>query len=395
MTKIFDVLSLRFDDARLEAEFRDERSRAVTRPVSLVAFVGGVAVAGFGLLDLGHGEIALPLVALRYGLMVPLLLGVSALVWQPGLRRWTEELGASTLAVVATAEAAYLLWAPVDRIAVYQTGFVLLLVGGQACTRIRWMPVAWAGLAATGFDLLLLSTVELGSWQRAAFVLYLATANGLGLLVARHQEETARDRFLAGRKLRRQKDELARLNRTLREMALRDSLTGLYNRRALEDRLEEAMAAAARGGSSSSLVMLDLDGFKEVNDRLGHAAGDRVLEGVAKATEEELRGSDRAYRLGGDEFCLFLPSTPLEEAEGIAERLRSRIRSETAELETPVGLSAGCTRIRPSDRSPDDPLGRADSLLYLAKANGGDRVIADGGKGSRKDRDGELVPVFS
>ncbi|MDX1630258.1 MAG: GGDEF domain-containing protein [Thermoanaerobaculia bacterium] len=395
MTKIFDVLSLRFDDARLEAEFRNERSRAVTRPVSLVAFVGGVAVAGFGLLDLGHGEIALPLVALRYGLMVPLLLGVSALVWQPGLRRWTEELGASTLAVVATAEAAYLLWAPVDRIAVYQTGFVLLLVGGQACTRIRWMPVAWAGLAATGFDLLLLSTVELGSWQRAAFVLYLATANGLGLLVARHQEETARDRFLAGRKLRRQKDELARLNRTLREMALRDSLTGLYNRRALEDRLEEAMAAAARGGSSSSLVMLDLDGFKEVNDRLGHAAGDRVLEGVAKATEEELRGSDRAYRLGGDEFCLFLPSTPLEEAEGIAERLRSRIRSETAELETPVGLSAGCTRIRPSDRSPDDPLGRADSLLYLAKANGGDRVIADGGKGSRKDRDGELVPVFS
>ena len=374
-----EKLDLRFSDPALEAAFRRLHAKDAARSVAMVSFVAAMAVAGFGLLDLTIGHRPLPLLLVRYGFMVPLLLAGSVLVLQPKIRNGVNIVGSIILGTVAAAEASYLLWATPDRIVVYQTGFVLIVIGGYTCTRLRWVPVAIAAGTASVVDVAIVASTELAAWHKGALVLYVATANVLGGLVARGQERTARTLFLDTREIRKQKNEARHLNRRLQEQALTDWLTGLPNRRAAEHRLEEAVAATARTGSAGCVVLLDLDGFKEVNDRLGHGAGDELLRYAGELFRSGLRGSDRAYRLGGDEFCFYLPGQTAAEALGVVDRLRRRLEDETRILEMPVSFSAGCTALRPGDISPDDPLRRADALLYLAKANGKGRIVADGG----------------
>jgi len=148
----------------------------------------------------------------------------------------------------------------------------------------------------------------------------------------------------------------------VQEMARHDPLTGLPNRRALEEQLPQAMARARRTRSPLSLAILDIDHFKSYNDTHGHLAGDEVLCACARAWDSVLRGEDTIARFGGEEFLVLLPDTPTEEAVEIIERLR---------LKTPMGqtCSAGfaCWDFA---ESIDELLGRADQALYLAKASG-------------------------
>jgi diguanylate cyclase (GGDEF)-like protein/PAS domain S-box-containing protein len=148
----------------------------------------------------------------------------------------------------------------------------------------------------------------------------------------------------------------------VQEMARHDSLTGLPNRRALEEQLPRAMARARRNRSSLSVAILDIDHFKVYNDTHGHLAGDEVLRACAKAWDSTLRGEDTIVRFGGEEFLVLLPDTAIEEAAEIVERLR---------LHTPMGqsCSAGLACWDYAE-SIDDLLGRADKALYLAKASG-------------------------
>jgi len=148
----------------------------------------------------------------------------------------------------------------------------------------------------------------------------------------------------------------------VQEMARHDQLTGLSNRRALEDQMPRAMARARRQRSPLSVAILDIDHFKEFNDSHGHLAGDEVLRACAKAWDAELRGEDMIVRFGGEEFLVLLPDTPPEQAAEIVERLRSK---------TPMGqtCSAGLA-CWDFTESIDDLLGRADKALYMAKAGG-------------------------
>jgi diguanylate cyclase (GGDEF)-like protein/PAS domain S-box-containing protein len=148
----------------------------------------------------------------------------------------------------------------------------------------------------------------------------------------------------------------------VREMARRDALTGLPNRRALEEQLPQAMARARRRRSSLSVAILDIDHFKTYNDTHGHLAGDEVLRACAKAWDSALRAEDTIVRFGGEEFLVLLPDTPPEEAGEIVERLRAK---------TPMGqsCSAGLACWDYAE-SIDELLGRADQALYLAKAGG-------------------------
>jgi diguanylate cyclase (GGDEF)-like protein/PAS domain S-box-containing protein len=152
------------------------------------------------------------------------------------------------------------------------------------------------------------------------------------------------------------------------QMARSDALTGLPNRRALDDQLPREMARALRAQSPLCLAIVDIDHFKSYNDTHGHLAGDAVLRKCAAAWDSQLRGEDTILRYGGEEFLVVLPDCDADDAAEIVERLRAA---------TPEGLtcSAGLA-IWQSGESVDDLVGRADRALYEAKENGRDRLVS-------------------
>ncbi len=162
----------------------------------------------------------------------------------------------------------------------------------------------------------------------------------------------------------------------LSELAMHDVLTSAYNRRYFDRRLAEELERSRRYGHSLSLVMLDLDHFKEVNDRYGHLFGDEALKHAARVWVKAVRVSDVVARYGGEEFCIIFPETGIDEACLLAERARAAIAAAPVEfggLSARITASAGVAVSRPDDGS-DDILHRADEALYRAKAAGRNRT---------------------
>ena len=165
------------------------------------------------------------------------------------------------------------------------------------------------------------------------------------------------------------------------EMAVVDALTGLNNRRYLESHLSALVEQAANRGKPLSFMILDIDHFKAVNDTYGHDAGDEVLKGVAQRVKRLIRAADLVCRLGGEEFVVVMPETPMEVAQKVAERLRMIVASEPFEIEAggtaiPVTISIGLSD-RGHDSEPDQLFRRADKALYRSKNAGRNRVSAD------------------
>jgi diguanylate cyclase (GGDEF)-like protein len=170
---------------------------------------------------------------------------------------------------------------------------------------------------------------------------------------------------------------LVESDRAHRRRSTLDPLTGLFNRNALEQRLAELDGApcdSRKGGQSHALLLCDLDHFKRVNDQLGHAAGDAVLQDVAYTMRSVLRAGDSIYRIGGEEILVVLPGASEKDAVGVAERLRQAVRKRR-----PVGvgvtISIGAAVTKPDTVNTDDLVARADAALYSAKANGRDAVF--------------------
>jgi|SRR5437868_3688822 len=170
-------------------------------------------------------------------------------------------------------------------------------------------------------------------------------------------------------------------NRTLSEISARDSLTGLYNRWYVMEKIDSEMNRALRHGSPMSVLMLDLDHFKKVNDSFGHSVGDEVLKVVGQVLRESCRVYDVAGRYGGEEFCVVLPETRVGNTKAVAERIRSRLAS----TELPVGSSSitvtASIGVAGMDSVSDEGvvsaaalLDRADRALYSAKHHGRNRV---------------------
>jgi diguanylate cyclase (GGDEF)-like protein len=164
------------------------------------------------------------------------------------------------------------------------------------------------------------------------------------------------------------------LREKLRTQALRDPLTGLYNRRYMEDVLERYAGLAERNQSPLSVVMFDLDHFKRLNDEHGHALGDAVLASVAAAVLGTIRPSDIACRFGGEEFVVLLPDCAIAEAAERAEALRSRIERVSENHGVRVSASFGIASIPESSSKVTDVLGQADEALYCAKTEGRNRI---------------------
>jgi len=170
-----------------------------------------------------------------------------------------------------------------------------------------------------------------------------------------------------------------RAERRMESMASTDPLTGLLNRRSMEQRLREAAHAFTRGGRPFCVVMADVDQFKRVNDVHGHATGDRVLRAVAALFGEGLRANDAVARWGGEEFLLLLPETEAEAAREIAERLRAAAEARLAEAAGITGgvrvtLTFGVALFGGSGTRVNECLRRADEALYAGKAAGRNRV---------------------
>jgi two-component system cell cycle response regulator len=174
--------------------------------------------------------------------------------------------------------------------------------------------------------------------------------------------------------------EARRATEHFREMAHRDALTGLYNRRYVNERLPALLGEAAARRTPISVAILDLDHFKRVNDTFSHSTGDTVLQQVAQLLTEAVSGPMIAARMGGEEFLLIMPGTTEEQAIERCERLRLRIRAHAWEQivgSLPVTTSIGVTSAREGRGSPSSLLSLADRNLYVAKREGRDRVVSD------------------
>lgn len=234
--------------------------------------------------------------------------------------------------------------------------------------RIRWLMMGTYAAAATGFFAraligllqpeVLPQNMDGNALQTASylfgFALIVLSSTGILLM---HKERA---------------DELTR------RLATTDPLTGVYNRRTFVELADMALARAQRTGKPLSLLMLDLDHFKRVNDRHGHLVGDQVLKSFVRVAETCLRREDLLVRFGGEEFCVLLPDTTLEGAMALAERVRvlvaeTPLRAGKAQIN--VTVSFGVDTIREGEPGTVDLLlERADAALYRAKRGGRNRV---------------------
>jgi diguanylate cyclase (GGDEF)-like protein len=155
----------------------------------------------------------------------------------------------------------------------------------------------------------------------------------------------------------------------MRRWALTDPLTGVDNRRGLGEKIEYEVARHARSEKRFAVVMIDLDGFKLVNDRFGHHAGDELLREVAAALREAVRDQDTVARLGGDEFCVLAPETDRAGGEHLADRVRESVRRVTTGLDT-LSASVGVAIWPDNGRTPLEVLDAADAAQIAAKRAG-------------------------
>jgi diguanylate cyclase (GGDEF)-like protein len=321
------------------------------RSAQLLAVVGGSLVALYGLMTWGGTHrgwiVAIGVLTVLVLTSVMRLIDIDRVVQAPRGALYFYALELSGVALVLTvAGLDGGPWSPLTLLlfpllvhglgAYPPTG--LALTGGATVAGYLGLHLVWGSPFATTVTatLLVLVTIHIG---------WLATRNHQA--VSRHQAAAAR---------------------AMRRLAEEDSLTGLASRRATYERLAAA-ATAARPQRPTSLLALDLDGFKGINDRHGHLAGDEVLRRLADVLRGTSRAGDLVGRLGGDEFLVILPRT----GSGEALPLAARIHLAVAAVELPTRVSIGVATCDTAT-SADELLGRADAALYRAKQAGGGRT---------------------
>jgi diguanylate cyclase (GGDEF)-like protein/PAS domain S-box-containing protein len=177
---------------------------------------------------------------------------------------------------------------------------------------------------------------------------------------------------------KRAERELQALQEALRDQSTHDALTGLHNRRYLQESLTEVLARAETISSTVTVIMIDLDHFKEINDTIGHVAGDEVLRACGALLKRSARAHDVSCRYGGEEFLLVLPGVTVDTSTQRAEQLRSAIEAARIEFggrQIAVSASVGVATFPRDGRTGDELIAAADAALYAAKAAGRNRVV--------------------
>lgn len=173
------------------------------------------------------------------------------------------------------------------------------------------------------------------------------------------------------------------LSERMKALAVMDTLTGLYNRRGFSQQAEQAFSMARRTGRPVSIIMTDIDHFKRINDRYGHAVGDEALQHYAALLTQERRAEDIVARMGGEEFAIVLPNADLFQAVKVAERIRTSVAAKPLDMgghEIPMTSSFGVASLSDSDDDVHTILIRADKALYRSKDEGRNRVDIESSK---------------
>ena len=175
------------------------------------------------------------------------------------------------------------------------------------------------------------------------------------------------------------------LHRRLLDQAIVDPLTGVFNRRHMERSLSDAIERLRRNSTPTSLLLMDVDGFKSINDQFGHAKGDSVLKEIVSLIAKRSRKLDLLFRIGGEEFMLLLPDTKEAAAAVVAEQLRASIAESRLLDDRQLTVSIGVSELQPGE-SPDSWMKHADDALYAAKKAGRNRVVCAGLSRTQPDR---------
>jgi len=262
--------------------------------------------------------------------------------------------------------------------------------------KIRTVPRRWlfpflglaiALIAPVGWFILQIPHQGLWSWPEikqelflhALLYGYMTLGTGLCFAIAGHLLGRAFDTVIREqREAEAQATRMHGLNLQLEAISVTDELTGMYNRRYFFERLEEYLRAARRHRLPLSVMMIDIDHFKRVNDTYGHPEGDRVLRGIADLIRSGLRVSDISARYGGEEFVILLPYTDEAEATRLAQRLLTTVSSHPFPLPKeagPITISIGLSQLDMEQPTSGEALiARADGALYQAKRAGRNRV---------------------
>ncbi|WP_299018519.1 GGDEF domain-containing protein [uncultured Photobacterium sp.] len=251
---------------------------------------------------------------------------------------------------------------------------------GQQVNNVIEIQVSTAGkIIPANYKLKIKSLVFYGKWISEASLLkfnvlmWLAAAGAFLLLEYFRLQGNLKSVEARRNELRTTNRALFERTRRFEELAYRDALTGTKNRNAVSAWLEEAIEDAIIHGSAFSLIYLDIDHFKSINDRYGHLKGDEILKAFAKLLESQICESNVFVRWGGEEFIIFCPGESLSYAEPFAQHLRAVVESNQWTDDLPVTCSIGVAELT-GDESFESLLDRADSALYAAKQGGRNRV---------------------
>ncbi len=386
--------TLRFADPRQEAAFRRDYFHQSLHQVRVSLLVGGFLYAVFGLLDARIVPDATTVTwIIRYAVVCPLIAAVLALSYTRCFERCVEPAMALVGLVGSWGIVAMIAAAAPPGSYLYYAGLLLAATFVYTFMRLRFVPATFVNLAT----LVLYESVALDAAATPPAILlnnsfFLVSINVVGMSACYYMEHYARTDFLRRMLIRDQAGRLEtalaqveRARREAEEQSRRDALTGLFNRRHFRDILAVELERARRSPSPVSLILMDVDRFKRINDTCGHATGDEVLRRVAQCVGRGLRRPDTACRYGGEEFALLLPGSDGHAARHVAERVRAAVAAVT------VGHPGGPAAVTASLGVATMPAGeswdadilvdRADRALYAAKRAGRDRVcVWEGGE---------------
>lgn len=350
------------------------------------SFVMAAAIIGAHLLGKAYGPLAWGLLAMQF-LLYPHLLYWRARYSRDPLRAELNNLLLDALLLgVWVAALGFPLW--ISFALFVSTAINLTTFRGPqgiAQASAALLGGMLLGIAIFGLRLSLSTDAVVTALSIVGLAIYLLmVVNGAYSRALKLREVRARLRLseqelqAANDTLRGQLDEIHALQSQLKEQANRDSLTGLYNRRYLDATIERELQRCKREGHALSLVLIDIDHFKGINDTFGHQAGDAVLKHMAGLLLEHSRGADVVCRYGGEEFLLLLPGMPQAVALERAESYRAALESaniQFGEFEIKATLSIGLSCYPGHGKSPDELIGRADEALYRAKSQGRNRIV--------------------
>jgi diguanylate cyclase (GGDEF)-like protein len=372
------AFTLRFDDCDIERQFRENYWTSVLPFARFCCFWAIVLWTVFGAMDAVAAGNALQVIwTIRFLIALPLgfVLLAAAFFCTKSARNQVILYAAvyfvgagAILAMIASLEppASYS----------YYAGITLTVFSMFIFSQFRFAAASLCGIVVIfGYEITSVFLIEIPRDVLISNTFFLVFGAFIGMIASHVIERYRRLDFL-------HRCELSSMSMQLEELSLRDPLTGLYNRRQLADQIRNSVDTFRLKGIVTSIMLIDLDDFKGINDRFGHLAGDEILKRTARLILDFLRKTDRAYRYGGDEFLVLLPNTSLSEAKTLADRLVGGLgghNHETARFATVCGISVGVASLNVSTRDADDFLIAADRALYAAKQQGKGCVVAVGG----------------